>query len=256
MSDSLAESALEVARAGWPVFPCQPHGKAPITPHGFLDATTNEPQIQEWWTWSPQANIAMPTGSRTFDVLDIDVRESGSGMATFNYLKETGLLSGAMRLVRTPSAGLHVYFAGTEQPCASLKGLFIDLKARGGYILLPPSHVVTDQYSGSYLELDRRDDGRPLDWSAVRRLLEPPPALSDRGHHKPNGSLGSLARWLKSQPTGTRNQSLFWAACRALEGGHTDLDEIVEAAEITGLPLDEINRTVESALTHIQGVRS
>jgi len=113
MNDSLASTATALASADVPVFPCQPNGKVPLTPHGFHDATADLSQIRAWWE-----------------------------------------------------------------------------------------------------------------------------------------------RWLQSQPEGARNGSLFWAACRAIEGGHTDLDDLIEAAEITGLPLDEINRTVESALTRIQGARS
>ncbi len=256
MSDSIAQAAMALARADVPIFPLKPNGKEPLTSHGYLDATTDPSQIRVWWERWPQANIGMPTGPQTFDVLDIDERKNGSGMAALGYLKTTGVLSGAVRLVRTPSGGLHVYFLGTEQPCSSLKGRFIDLKARGGYILLPPSVVTTEGYSGAYVELDRRENGRPLDWCAVRRLLDPPPVVSYRGSQSSKKSLGALARWLKSRPTGTRNRSLFWAACRAIEGGSTDLDEIVEAAAISGLPLNEINRTVDSALTRIQGVRS
>lgn len=255
MNDSLASTAIALVRAGVPVFPCQPNGKAPLTPHGFHDATTDLSQIRAWWERWPQANIGMPTGLQTFDVLDVDVRETGDGIAALDYLQTTGVLSGAVRLVRTPSRGFHVYYPGTEQPCSSLKGRFIDFKGAHGYVLLPPSVVTTEGYSGCYVELDRRENGRPLDWCAVRRLLDPTPPPC-RATKTFKTSLETLARWLRSRPEGTRNNALFWAACCALEGGHTDLDEIVEAAAIAGLPLNEINRTVESALTRIQGVRS
>ena len=254
MNDSLASTAIALASAGVPNFPCEPHGKAPLTSHGYLDATTDPALTCARWERCPQANIGMPTGSQTFDVLDVDVRKNGSGMETLEYLKPTGLLSGAVRLVQTPSGGLHLYFVGTEQPCASLPSLFVDFKGVGGYVLVPPSSVATVHRSGTYVELDRRENGRPLDWCAVRRLLCPPP-IPYRGATS-GMSLRTLARWLKSQPEGTRNQSLYWAACRALENGHTNLDDLVEAAEITGLPLDEINRTVASALAHTRGVAS
>ena len=55
----------------------------------------------------------MPTGYPGADVLDVDVRPDGTGWPAFNALKRAGLLSGAFRLVRTPSGGAHLYFAGT-----------------------------------------------------------------------------------------------------------------------------------------------
>jgi len=43
----LLEAALGYARRGWPVFPCKPD-KAPYTPHGFKDATTDPAAIRQW----------------------------------------------------------------------------------------------------------------------------------------------------------------------------------------------------------------
>jgi hypothetical protein len=37
----LLKSALEYAAKGWPVFPCEPQGRKPLTPNGFKDATTD-----------------------------------------------------------------------------------------------------------------------------------------------------------------------------------------------------------------------
>ena len=66
------EAALEYARQGWHVLPlhtatdsgcscasqdCSSPGKHPLTPHGLKDATTDEGQIQRWWTQWPNANI-------------------------------------------------------------------------------------------------------------------------------------------------------------------------------------------------------
>jgi hypothetical protein len=70
--------ALQYARLGLPVFPLQPGGKTPLTPHGFKDATTSREQIIGRWTDHPDANIGIPTGEASgLLVLDIDPRHGG-----------------------------------------------------------------------------------------------------------------------------------------------------------------------------------
>ncbi len=71
---SLLESALRYAELGFPVFPCVPGGKAPLTSHGFKDASTDTEQIRTWWTRNPNANFAMPTAGLL--VVDVDGAEN------------------------------------------------------------------------------------------------------------------------------------------------------------------------------------
>ena len=59
--------ALNYAGAGISVFPV--NGKAPLTEHGFLEATTDKKQIEEWWAKHPQPGIATPD----FDAVDVDL---------------------------------------------------------------------------------------------------------------------------------------------------------------------------------------
>ena len=124
-------AALHYAARGWSVFPCWPGAKNPMTPHGFHDATTDRDTIIEWWRRAPDANIALPTGPSSADVLDVDVRPNGNGWSALRVLVAAGLLAGAMRTVRTPSGGLHLYFLPTGQHCGRVPGRFIDLKATG-----------------------------------------------------------------------------------------------------------------------------
>ena len=42
---ALYEAALRYAELGYPVFPCAPGTKTPLTEHGHLDATTDPDQI-------------------------------------------------------------------------------------------------------------------------------------------------------------------------------------------------------------------
>ena len=251
--DAVLATAERLARAGWPVFPCIPGEKRPLTPHGMLDATTDPEQIQRWWRPTPTANLAIPTGPRTVDVLDVDVRPSGSGFAAFNDLKRAGLLTGYSRVISTPSGGMHAYFHGSEQPSSRLPDHHLDLKAAGGYVLVPPSVV----NGGRYVQV-RRSPGptRPVDWAAVRSHLVPTAPAAQQGgrqhgEHRRDGGIDVLAAWVATLPEGRRNAGTFWAACRAAEQGCLDLTPLVAAAVRTGLPEIEARRTVASALRRI-----
>lgn len=256
-------AALEYAGAGWPVFPCRRYGKPPLTENGFYDASTDPEVIRYWWAKWPTANVAVATGAPGPDVLDVDVKDGRDGLALFDRVRRTGLLRGAGAIVETPSGGLHVWFTGTDQGGGAVGGRAkpLELKARGGYVLLPPSHVIdsTYGYDGRYRLLERRPAAGRIDFAAVRQLLDPPAAGRPRPTSRPGRgaagrSLGSLAAWLAGQPAGNRNHATFWAACKAVEGGHTDLEDLVAAAVSCGLPELEARRTVESAVRRKRGV--
>jgi hypothetical protein len=247
--------ALAYAATGWPVFPCRPDNpacpavkepsakcdcKAPDCPHGFKDATTDPERVRAWWRTRPDRNLAIATGAPAVDVLDVDVHEAGSGFPAFNRAKRAGLLAGALALVRTPSGGLHAYYAGTSQPSARLTRLHVDFKAAGGYVLAPPSVV----HGKPYELLDHRPGTASLDWQAVRQLLDPPRRTAAR--LPGDGDVTRLAAWVAGQPQGNRNAGLFWASCR-INGDAGAAELLVSAAVQAGLPEGEARRTVASA---------
>src|SRR5438552_2835276 len=137
-------AALQYARAGWLVFPCSPGEKVPATRHGFLDATTDPDQITWWWTRHPDRNVAIATGTPGPDVLDVDVRETGSGFAAFGRLRREGRLDGANAYIRTPSGGLHAHFTGSGQGNGRLPGPRLDVPSQGGH-----AHPATLEVSGN-----------------------------------------------------------------------------------------------------------
>ena len=250
--EELLAAAQAIARSGWPVFPCEIGGKRPVVPRGFKSATTDQVCITNWWEGQHAgSNIAVPTGAPIADVADFDVRPDGMGWAAFNRLAQAGLLAGGFRIVRTPSGGLHVYFAGSGQRCGSLKGLFVDFKACAGYVLVPPSHVAGRAYE---VVDSRAATGRILDWEAVKRKLRPPGPVrvwTGRG-----GSVAHLPDWLAEQAPGNRNAALHWAACRAAERGDQDvLAALVAAGVAAGLDEAEARRTVASAVRSVNGER-
>jgi hypothetical protein len=247
--EQMLAAALSIVAAGWPVFPCEIGGKRPAVPKGLKSGTTDLRIAADWWEGRyGGCNIAVPTGAPSGpDVFDVDVRPDGSGWAAFNRLKTVGLLAGAHRMVRTPSGGLHLYFAGTDQRCGSLKAAHVDYKAAGGYVLVPPSHVDGRPYD---IVDDRPRTGAVFDWEAARRLLAPPQPVPVRSPGPQRGGrVDHLPDWVAQQAEGNRNAALFWAACRAAEAGDQDvLRELVGAAVHARLDRAEAERTVASAV--------
>jgi putative DNA primase/helicase len=120
------------------VLPVRPRAKAPLTPHGYKDATTDEHAILAWWARWPNANVGVVTGAASgVVVLDIDPRDGG-----LESLQE--LMDRHGPLPQTPIAesgggGLHYYFAARGEIRSRKIAPGVELKADGGYIVAPPS---------------------------------------------------------------------------------------------------------------------
>lgn len=244
MSRRCLATALRYAAAGWPVLPCKPGGKTPLTLHGVSAATIEPEPIRAWWSAWPAANVAVATGHR-FDVLDIDP----GGYDAHRELQKAGLLGGAFRLVRTPRGGLHVYLPPSGDGNHTCARRHVDYRGLGGYVLAPPSLVDGKPYQ---VITEPRGTGEVLDWRQAMRLIDPRPAPQRPVGGPPRAGLSRLAEWVSTQPEGNRNPGLFWAACCAVDEGYGDLTPLVAAAETAGLPRSEAERTVASALRRRQ----
>ena len=197
-------AALRYANAGLPVFPCVPDGKKPLTEHGFHDATTDAAQLTEWFARWPTANLAIPTGAPGYDVLDVDVRGDAAGWQAYNQAREAGLADGWTHAVRTPSSGLHLYYPGSDQRSSTVPTRHLDFRGVGGYVVVPPSHVRTDTYSGDYTLIARNEQAaRAVDWGAVRRLVAPVHGpVSQPSPASSSAAEASVAQWLARWLTG------------------------------------------------------
>ncbi len=266
---TLLTAALGYAARGWPVFPCSPGSKEPAIPsahpegdpargictgecgrdgHGFHDATTSPDHIRAWWRARPGRNVAIATGAPGPDVLDVDVKADVNGFAALGKLQRAGLLTGAGLLVRTPSGGLHLYFAGTSQECGRLPEHGLDFKARGGYVLAPPSVIGQRLYELA----EERDLRAAHNWATDRKLLRPPRPFSAPRPPGRNGDISHLVEWVARREPGDRNHPLYWAAKQAALAGRLDADAVelfVDAAARAGLAGGEIEarRTIASA---------
>ncbi|SDT36522.1 bifunctional DNA primase/polymerase [Jiangella sp. DSM 45060] len=249
---TMGDEAVAFAAAGIPVFPCWPGAKHPLTEHGFEEATTDLGQVRAWWRTWPNANLAMPTGTPLWDVLDVDMKNGESGYPALRRLKQAGLLEGWSHAVQTPSGGLHLYFAGTDEGNHALYRHKIDYRGAGGYVLLPPSIVDRDRGPRRYETIEVRDPDRvqAFSWAAARDLLQPPtptPPAPVHGHASADRRMPYLVDHVRNAPEGNRNNALFWAANRALDNGSADLGPLVAAAVEAGLDYCAAAATAASA---------
>ena len=143
MANPCLEAALHYAARGWPVFAVS-RGKIPFKgTHGHRDATTDPAAIEAMWARHPGANVALATGSIV--VFDCDGSE---GVEAFRKLG----VSPPTLVARTPRGGYHFYYR-SEVPIRSrnapraVKGAGgLDIKGRGGFVLLPPSRGASGAY--------------------------------------------------------------------------------------------------------------
>lgn len=208
------DAALAYAWRRWPVFPVDwrpGRRKAPLTRHGFKDATTDEAAICGWWRRWPDALIGCPTG-RFFVVLDVDRRGGADGLDT---LSDFGLLLPDTPISHTPSGGLHLYFAplpmrSTTGAAGRGIGPCLDWRAQGSSIILPSPgsgyswdpHVNfrTVPLANVPVELMPREPERP----PAREPVRPAIGLSAYGE----GALDAAARRIMGAPPGEQEATL------------------------------------------------
>jgi hypothetical protein len=158
---ALLEAALRYAELGYPVFPCAPGTKTPLTEHGHLDATTDPEQIEQWWTQRPNANVAIATARLV--VIDVD-----AGSAWLADQPERALELAVAPLSLTANGGRQYVF---RQPVgkawrntAGRLASNVDTRADGGYIVAPPSVLA---------------GGKVYRWAEGLALDEPPDHLPE-----------------------------------------------------------------------------
>jgi hypothetical protein len=185
---ALAAAARRYAELGYPVFPCAPDQKVPLTEHGFRDASVDPDQVDRWWAQHPAANVGIATEGLV--VVDVDGADNPWPADDPDRALD---LAGAP-LAQTPRAGRHVWFrqpAGRRWRCTEGRlADKVDTRADGGYVVVPPSVV----------------EGRPYRWAPGLALDDSPEHLSE-----PPGWLVAALDALLNPPSGPE------AACPSTE---------------------------------------
>lgn len=149
---SMLRHALDLAAAGFHVFPLEDGTKVPAIDGFPARATRDEAQIRAWWTCPLTGaeltrNVGISTSRFGADsallVVDIDVKDGRDG--------ET--IAGTLDLpptweTRTPSGGRHlIYVVDAPVPQgANVFGPGVDIRSRGGFIVGPGSKTSKGEY--------------------------------------------------------------------------------------------------------------
>ena len=245
-SERLLQHAQWYARHDLRVFPCKPKGKAPATPHGCKDATTDPGQIAAWWDGTYLYNVAIATGGGIM-VLDVDVDHAAGkyGDETLAELeRQHGPLPETWTCL-TGGGGIHYYFA-CDNPALTVGTGFapgLDYRGVGGYVVAPPS---------------THENGQEYVWDAA--------------HTPSNTTLAPLPDWLhtlmlngsKVAPVprreapvqiaeGGRNDTLYRLACSLRSKGMSEVGIAAALLEenrarcVPPLPDREVERIAQSA---------
>jgi hypothetical protein len=188
------------------------HPVGRYAPNGVLSATTDTLVIKDWWWRVPAANLGVSTEKLV--VIDNDPRHGGNeSLAALE--REHGELP-LTWCTLTGGGGEHIIYAAPNDVViksfvASLMkdpplGPGIDVRARGGYIVAPPSRHIC---------------GRPYAWSV--------------DHHPADVQLARAPDWLVTRLTARRagkgHDPAEWAADKA--GMHSEYRN-KRIAEIAG----------------------
>ena len=163
MDTPMVAAALDLAAAGWEVFPLVENTKRPLTAHGVKDATTDADTIRAWWERNPGANLGLAPGADVL-VLDVDTKHGIDGHDTLTGLEFVHGELPPTRTTETPSGGWHLYFK--KPPELRVKNRVnvrpgLDVRTLGGYLVAPPSVI----------------DGKPYRWLNDAPMADAPPWL-------------------------------------------------------------------------------
>jgi len=269
-NENKLEAALYYAEVlGWKIFPCHTvnedgncscgnlectnEGKHPHIFDWQQKATDNPNIIKAWWDKWPDANIGLPTGLKNnIFVLDVD---------GYDYLEENKLSfnkdnNNQTVTSTTGGGGQHVLYRYNEDliefigkeignRVKFLPGL--DLRAKGGFIILPPSDHLSGKKYEWELEPGKYNIEEPPKW-----LIEALRQKTSSGRKKLSFSESPVV------PNGQRNDTLFNYARNQWSLGLSE-EEVFASVELLNqnkceepLPEHEIICLVQSAENYVE----
>lgn len=250
----MLSAAKYYMKLGYKVFPLLPREKVPATKHGYKCIfELSQEEILDFWVRTPDCNIGMPTGAvNGIFVFDIDGEDGKKSL--FKLESEYGVLP--KTATSFTDKGKHMIFKfheGLRNRARLFPG--IDIRADGGYIVVPPSvHPSGKKYRWANSITTTDIAGAP-EWLIKRALYQDPVVnlerrLSDRKTYKGKSPILQ----------GERNDRLYRMAFAAAMAGKSYNEIMAEISEANTerctemLNNTEIDLLVRSALKGATGV--
>lgn len=118
------------------LFPVKPN-KAPVTAHGFKEATTDLATLERWFDTTHSRGMGVHPGRSGYVVVDIDVKDGAEGEEQWS---DIGVEFDGPEVL-TPSGGRHLWYRKPEGLTFDNRSLddSIDIRGDNGYVILPES---------------------------------------------------------------------------------------------------------------------
>ena len=219
--------ALQLAQAGFPVFPCGPD-KKPWCKGGFYSASTDRAALEALWRGKVNAYVGMPCGPLSgIDILDIDPKHDG-----MTWWEKHQASIPPTRIHRTRSGGLHVLFRAypAMRNSQSVIAPGVDTRGIGGYLIYWPAHgyeVISSApivpWPAWLLQSYLKKSAPP---PAARRTIRARTASSSISVQSARDMVDRLITRVKHASPGQRHFRLRAAACTV--GGLLDVAQLSE----------------------------
>ena len=178
----------------------------------FQKRRPTEDKIQAWWKKWPDANIGIPTGMIS-GIAVIDIDEAEKAEPVLESLLPDGI---DIPTVSTPRGGKHLYFQCPDEKIGNNAGIVpgADLRANGGYIVVPPS--VNDKGKGYQWIIGLNEAGlSPL----PAKYLEYLSIYAVKGGYKGGESRTPVIPVTQMFEHGRRDEDLFHVANHLVKSG-------------------------------------
>jgi hypothetical protein len=279
----LETAALSAANSGWPVFMlgrskrpvancdhCRTNLHDPndcdhLTCHGFYAATTDPARVAQIVAAVPVGQLALRTGASSgLVVVGGDPPHGGSHSLTELVARQ---LVPRTLWVRTGSGGVHLYYRHPGHPVPSRpmpNRAGIDIKADGGYVVLPPSthHRTRQPYQWGAdpttvepVEMPHALIAACQPSTPAESQAQPPTSLRTAeagGISRPDRLLDAHLDAVRNAPEGKRRTTLYGAArgvARMVAAGAVTHADAVAALTAVGQQAEQTTREIRAAIT-------